>query len=234
MALAPDVIVEAPRTLLATGAGAALLALLLWLWMLRRLLGAVFGRAQRPWSGARYLVVLLLTLALGAYGLGALMVAAALTGYRAFTERTHVAEVQCIDLAPGKLRLYYVELTPDGRRGPTRTFDLDGDEWTLGGEVLRWRPSLTALGAKPFAGVTRVEGRWSHAADANAHKPTAYDLHQDTIGTWRWLQRHGTDGPLRWMVDGVHGSAVSQQPDRRVLFDLFITPDGYVLAKREI
>jgi hypothetical protein len=234
MALAPDVIAEAPRTLLATGVGAAVLALLLWLWLLRRLLGAMFGRDQRAWGLGRYLFLLFMAIALGSYGLGAVMIAAALTGYRAFTERTHVAEVQCIDLAPGKLRLYYVELAPDGHRGATRTFDLDGDEWTVGGEVLRWRSALTALGAKPFAGVTRVEGRWSHAADANAHKPTAYDLHQDTIGTWRWLQRHGTDGPLRWIVDGAHGSAVSQQPDRRALFDLFVTPDGYVLTKRSM
>ena len=232
MALAPDVIAEAPRLLLLTGVGAALLAIFAWLWIARRVLRRVFGRAQSPWGVGRYAVLWLCSIACAGYGLGAIMVAAALTGYRAFTARTRVAEVQCIELAPGRLRLYYVELEPDGRRGATRTYDLDGDEWTVGGEVLRWKPAIVSLGAPPFHGVTRVEGRWHRADDANAHKPTAFDLHTDTVGAWRWLQRHGTDGPLRWVVDGVHGSAVSQQADRRALFDLFITPDGYVLAKR--
>jgi hypothetical protein len=232
MALAPDVIEEAPRLLLATGAAAVFLAAILGLAMLRRMARGVVGRNEKPWGIVRWLLTLIVSLALAGYGASALMVAAALTGYRAFSDKTRVAEVQCIELEPGKLRLYYVELDPAGKRGATRTFDLNGDEWTVGGEVLRWRPFLTALGAKPYAGITRVEGRWSKAADANAHKPTAFDLHADTIGTWRWLQHNGERGPLKWAIDGVHGSAVSQQADRLAVYDVSITPDGYVLSKR--
>jgi hypothetical protein len=91
---------------------------------------------------------------------------------------------------------------------------------------------LTPLGLETVHKVTRVEGRWVAAADANAHKPTAYDVGGGTSAAWLTLYRDGARGPLKLLVAGVHGQSVSQLPDRRALFDLFITPDGYVLDKR--
>jgi hypothetical protein len=234
MWLVPDALADAPRTLLALGVGAAAFASLLLLWIARRALRRVFGRPQRTLSWTRHLVALAFAALFVGVAMASLMLAAALVGYRALAARMRVAEVQCIELQPGRLRLYYVPIERDGVRGATQSFDLDGDEWTVGGEVLRFRPRLAALGLVPVAGITRVEGRWHRAEDANAHKPTAYDLHASTLGAWRWLQRNGTRGPLKWVVDGVNGSAVSQQADRRAVFDVMLTPNGYVLDKRSL
>jgi hypothetical protein len=225
---------DAPHALAVLGVAAGAVALLLWLWMLRRLVGRILGRAQRPRSMVGYLVAIVVSAGCAVIAGLALMLVVALAGYRALLVHTRVAEVQCIELAPGKLRLYFVAIEPDGTRGPTQTYDLDGDEWTVGGEVLRFRRELASLGFRPYAGITRVEGRWHRAADANHHLPTAYDLHASTLGVWRWLQRNGTRGPLHWAVAGVHGSAVSQQPDRLAVFDVMLTADGYVLDKRSM
>jgi hypothetical protein len=230
----PDALADAPRTLLAVGGGAAVLAILLWSWIAKRVLGRMLGRSQPAHSWAVHVVATAFSVLCASVAIASFMLGAALAGYRALATRVRVAEVQCIELQPGKLRLYFVPVERDGVRGPTRTFDLDGDEWTVGGEVLRFRPRFASLGLVPVAGVTRVEGRWHRAEDANAHKPTAYDLHEHTLGVWRWLQRNGTRGPLKWVIEGVNGSAVSQQADRRAVFDVMLTPNGYILDKRTL
>jgi hypothetical protein len=79
--------------------------------------------------------------------------------------------------------------------------------------------------------VSRIEGRWLKAADANQHKGTAHD--RGTTGPgWLALYRDGARGPLGWLVAGAHGQAVSQLPDRRAVYDLYATPNGFVVDKR--
>jgi hypothetical protein len=230
-----DALGTAPRLLVWLGLGAGVVSIFIWIWLARRLIRGLLGRTQVPVRGGRYFLAIVSGGALGLFAVASLALSAALAGYRAFTTKTRVAEVQCIELQPQKLRLYYVAYDDAGKRGETQVFDVDGDEWTVGGEVLRWRPSLTALGLRPVHAVTRVEGRWQSAEDANRHRGTAHDLRAaSTLGGWTWLKRHGQRGPMRWAVAGAHGSAVSQLPDRRALFDLFVTPDGYVLEKRSL
>lgn len=232
MELPLHLVATAPRALLATGIGACLLAVWLLLWLLKRIGLRLVGRARRPISFIGAMLTLFTALGAGLLGVAAIATCVALHGYRGFLARAHVAEVQCIELAPQKLRLYYVGIEPDGRRGPTETYELDGDEWTVGGEVLRFRPILSVLGLSTVYGVKRVEGRWREAAQASAHRPTAYDRDGGKSRSWILLERHGTRGPLAWLVAGVHGQAVSQQPDRRALYDLYVTRDGFVLETR--
>ena len=122
-------------------------------------------------------------------------------------------------------------LDKQGRRGATETYDIDGDQWTVGGDLLRFRPLLEYVGVDTVYQVTRVEGRWLKAEDARAHKVTAFD--RATTGSgWLQLYKDGTRGPLGWLVQGVNGGAVSQQPDRRALYDLYVTEDGFVVDKK--
>jgi hypothetical protein len=202
---------------------------------------ATLGRIGNRITGRRRhigalstLFALLMSATLLASGGAAVSLAMALQSYRAFTKKTRVAELQCLELEPGKLRVYYVPIEADGARGATQTFDLAGDEWAVAGDVLRFRPFLTQFGVSTVHKVTRVEGRWRAAADANSHKPTAYDVNGGTTAGWLELYRDGTRGPLGWMVEGAHGQAISQLPDRRAVFDIYITPGGYVVDKRSL
>lgn len=217
--------------LAAVGLAALFLGLMPLAWLSRRLFRAVLRRPQAPVGGARYFFLLLCSIFFGALGAGALALWLALSTYADLGRKTRIAEVQCIDLGGNVLRLYYVPIEHDGRRGATETYDLRGDEWTVGGDVLRFRPLLEYLHVDTVYQITRVEGRWLKADDANAHQATAHDRGVTGRG-WLALYRNGTRGPLGWLIEAVHGQAVSQLPDRRALFDLYITADGLVADKR--
>jgi len=204
----------------------------IFFWLARRAGRRVLGRPLVPISSSRTLLTMFLCLATLGAGCMAAGFLVALRDYRIFTAKAHVAEIQCIELEPTHLRLYYVPIEPDGTRGATESYDLDGDEWSVGGNVLRFRPFVTRLGVTTAHRVTRVEGRWLKAADAGAHKPTAFDRAGGTTAAWLVLFRDGATGPLGFLIAGAHGQAVSQLPDRRALFNLYVTPNGYVLEKR--
>ena len=219
--------------LIVVGVGGVLLGLWPLWWMLKRAGRRLGKRPQPPVNGSSYLAAFLAGIVLLAAGFAALSLLVMLQGWRAFTKKTHVAELQCIELAPHKLRVYLVPIDSDGARGATEVYDVDGDEWQLGGDVLRFRPFVTALGVQSVFRVSRVEGRWNAAADANAHKGTAFDRAPPSA-SWLQLYRSADKPPLRWFVDGAHGQAVSQLPDRRALYDIFVTPNGYVVDKRTL
>jgi hypothetical protein len=202
--------------------------------MLKRAGRAIVRRPQPAVGSSRYLLATTTGALLLGGGIGALGLLVALQGYRAFTKKTQVAELQCVELAPQKLRVFYVPIDGDGGRGATETYDVDGDEWTVSGDVLRFRPFAVALGLQTVYQVTRVEGRWLRAEDANAHKGTAFDRAGGTSASWLALYRDGARGPFGWMVAGAHGQAVSQLPDRRSVFDLYVTPNGFIVDKRSL
>jgi hypothetical protein len=206
----------------------------LW-WMVRR--GARrFGSHARfiePVGPGRYVGALVASIVFFAIGLSALSLVMMLRGWRAFTKKTHVAELQCIELGPHKLRVYLVPIDGEGARGATEVYDVDGDQWQVGGDVLRFRPFMTALGVQPVFRLSRVEGHWNLAADSNSHKGSAYDRAPPSA-SWLGLYKRADKAPMRWLVDGAHGQSVSQLPDRRAVFDIFITPNGYVVDKRTL
>jgi hypothetical protein len=224
MWLVSDVLGEAPRGLVAIIVGGGALSLLLGLWLVRRMLRRVVGKPQLPLRLATYVVAMAVTLVAALAAAGGLLLVAALIGYRDATPGTRVAELQCIDLAPGKLRLYYVPLSGD-RRGATQVFDLDGAECTVTGELIRLRTTFHLV-APAFVRTIEISAR-------GAKKPTRFDLRGDAPGSWRWLQARGARGPLRWFTDDLGGNTVAQAADRRAIFDLTAAPGGYALVRRE-
>ena len=219
--------------LVALGVGAVLVGLWPLWWMVRRAARRLGRTPQPPIAPGRYVLATLTSIVLVALGLSALSLLMMLQGWRAFTKKTHVAEIQAIELSPHKVRVYLVPIEHDGGRGATEIYDVDGDQWEVGGDVMRWKPFMTALGLEPVFRLTRVEGRWSSAADANSHKGTAFDRSPPSAA-WLGLYRGTDKAPLKWLVAGAHGQYVSQLPDRRAVYDLYVTPNGYVLDKRSL
>jgi hypothetical protein len=205
----------------------------LW-WLVTRLFRTVTQREQHPVALSRYVLAIVTSVVMLLASAAAFGLALALASYRGFSKKTFVAEVQCIELRPGRLRLYLVPIEPGGGRGATETYDLAGDEWTVGGDVLRFRPWLTAFGVETVYRLSRVEGRWSRAEDAIGHKVTAFDRLPGRTPAWLELYRSGTRGPLSVLVAGAHGGAVSQLPDRLAVFRVYVGPDGYLLEKRAL
>ncbi|MDB4966142.1 MAG: hypothetical protein JWN44_1831 [Myxococcales bacterium] len=219
--------------LIAIGLGGLLLGIWPLVWMALRAGRRMGGRDQIPVGAGRYLSALLSSILFLAIGLCALSLMVMLQGWRAFTKKTHVAELQCIELGAHKLRVYLVPIDNDGERQATEVYDVDGDQWQVGGDVLRFRSFMTALGVQPVFRLTRIEGHWNAAADANTHTGTAFDRAPPS-SAWMGLYRGADKAPIKWLVDGAHGQAVSQLPDRRAVYDIYVTPNGYIVDKRSL
>jgi len=217
--------------LLFVGIGGLVLGIWPLIHVLRRLGRVVLRRPQSSWGMTRYLSTVATAAFLTGVGTASLGLWMALASFGDVGHKTHIAEIQCIEMAPGRLRVYYVPLDKEGRRGATETYDVAGDQWEVGGDLVRFRSLLTHFGVDTVYQVTRVEGRWLHAEDANSHKATAFDRAHTGSG-WLALYQHGTRGPLGWLVQGVNGGAVSQLPDRRALYNLYVTSDGFVADKK--
>src|SRR5579859_3169617 len=125
--------------LLFVGIGGLVLGIWPLIHVCRRFGRMVLRRDQLPWGMTRYIS----TVATGAFltgvGTASLGLWMALASFGDVGHKTQVAEIQCIELGPGKLRVYYVAIDKDGRRGATETYDLAGDEWQVGGDLVRFR-----------------------------------------------------------------------------------------------
>lgn len=101
-----------------------------------------------------------------------------------------------------------------------------GDQWTIGGEFLKWHPGLNLLGFKSCHKLTRLSSRYLRVEDEIRGLRSAYDLNGGTDLLWRILYRLGNRLPL---VEAVYGNAayVMLQPGSR--WGLYVTLSGYLV-----
>jgi len=111
----------------------------------------------------------------------------------------------------------------DESTGAKHVFPLAGDQWMIQGYILRWKPFLRFLGAKPYYRVTRFSGRWESADSTTVCN---YQLVKEP-GYWGTLLRYGQKYPL---IDAVQGIAAFQYPDPNA-YMVYITDAGFVLKK---
>lgn len=158
----------------------------------------------------------------------AIALAAGLRTYRAFTHEEQVAVIECLVAAPGSDRDFVLKFRPvDGDiTGPQEIYPMRGEQWTVGGDFLKWAPWLTVLGAQPMHKLTRLESRYLTAGRELSRPRSAYDLNGGSSAAWRWLHRFGPDLPL---VDAVYGSAVYTDARRGGRWGVYVTPSGYLL-----
>ena len=153
-----------------------------------------------------------------------------LRSYRVFTQEELVAVVQC-GTSPKKEAegAFLVEVTQVTRGIPGRPekFSMRGDQWTIGGEILKWHPWLNFVGMRNCHKLTRVGSRYLQARQEMENPRWAYDLNGGTDLLWEWLYRFGRRIPL---VEAVYGNATYQlaQPGSR--WGVYVTLSGY-LAK---
>lgn len=149
-----------------------------------------------------------------------------LRSFRVFLEEEMVAVVRCEAAPEGTGYRYLIEITQIEGRLPGRRekFPMSGDQWSAGGEILKWKPWLTFLGIKSCQKLTRLSSRYETAKDEMSQPRTAYDLNGGATAPWRWLQRWGARLPF---VDAVYGTSVYVPARPGGQWGVYVTHSGY-------
>jgi hypothetical protein len=105
-----------------------------------------------------------------------------------------------------------------------------GDQWAVGGDILKWKPWLAFLGAKSVHKLTRLQSRYASLQAERTAPRTVYELGGGSGPLWRWAYRTGVRLPF---VDAVYGNAVylPSRPGRS--WGIYVTHSGYFARPRE-
>ncbi|MBI2192774.1 MAG: hypothetical protein HYU36_12400 [Planctomycetes bacterium] len=221
--------------LYALGAAGLLLALVPSAWLAWRVTLRFRDRAHQNLAPAPGLARILLAFTASCLGsvLFALAVCLAVHfhGYQSLTSRHLAAEIECLGtLGPESFEVLFTPVR-DGERDAPRRFVLKGDQWSIGADVLQWRPFMHALGFHTVYKVTRLEGRYL-LASGQARKPiTAYDLNGGTDAAWLGLYQGGRTWPYRYFVEAVYGNAVYQFPEVGSVYKIYVTASGLMAVQ---
>lgn len=179
-------------------------------------------------AGLLGVLVGLTTASVGTAGLSLVF---AFSDYSPFTQKDLVAEVRCFaDEGSGGMVLRYTPITPGGP-GPEEVYHLAGDQWAIGGEIVKWRPLVAFLGARTLYKVSRIEGRYLRAQDAVAGARTAFDVNGGPDpALLRWNEREGTF-PYSLVVEAAYGNLSYDFPKPRAVYAVYVTPSGFQIEK---
>lgn len=157
---------------------------------------------------------------LGLAGLAALTGSLGLNvyGYQRLTWEAPVAEVRVIQpLSKGWL----VALTETD--GTQAEYLLEGDQWRLEADVIKWDSWANVLGLDTQYRLERLSGRYADAAESRQNRGSAYDLTQDDPNLLEKI-------PNNWRpwVDTQYGSGVYMPLKTGARYTVAITQSGLI------
>jgi len=152
--------------------------------------------------------------------------------FQNFTKKELVAEVVCSKI-PEDENAMLLKLTPvvGGVRQEQQGFVLQGDQWALEGDILKWDDWMNFAGLHTMYRLTRLRGRYLDLEkEKNANKQI-YSLVENEIGMrWQWLYQYGYR--LRF-VNSVYGSTVYTYPADDKVYHVFVTTSGFSVEVTE-
>ena len=161
---------------------------------------------------------------------GAVAALAGIRSYSAFTREELVAIVACEPAPAGSDHRFLLTVRQLKLGAPAREekFPMQGEQWMIGGDILKWPPWLVFLGAQPCHKLTRLSSRYLAAGDELKRPRSAYDLNGGTPLVWRWLYRFGEELPL---VDAVYGNAAYTDARPGGRWGVYVTHSGYLIRR---
>ena len=203
---------HAPPLLLLIGAAASALGALLVLMLFWHVLRRILDRPRVPLASGTYIFLGFLCAILSVTGIAALAVVRALDDWAPIRQGSAVAEIDCRKTDQGRLRISFTPLLPNGYpAGVHESANLDDAECRVAGEILRFRAPLDRLGLGQLHRIVRL-----------GQRPRA-----GLTPSWRALPR-----PLGLPLASARSDQVSLPPADRMLYRLFVKPDGYWWEKR--
>lgn len=144
--------------------------------------------------------------------------------YSVLAREQMVAVARCVERRANGT--YLLELTPthDGVSGIGKVYILRGDQWMVGGDLLKWKPWVSVLGARPLYKLTRLESRYLRAVDEAKNPRSVIELNGGSSPLWQWLYRRGIRLPF---VDAVYGNAAFMRADPGTEWGVYLSASGF-------
>ncbi|MBI3615797.1 MAG: hypothetical protein HY211_04680 [Candidatus Omnitrophica bacterium] len=163
-----------------------------------------------------------------AIALGALGLLLGLRSYQVFTQEELVAVVRCQAPSNRSTDEFLLEFTPvtDGIRGSSRKLPIRGDQWMVGGDILKWHPWLNWIGFKNCHKLTRINSRYLKIEAERERPKSAYELNGGTSPLWLFLYRFGRCIPF---VEAVYGNASYTMAQPGSQWGVYVTLSGYLV-----
>lgn len=148
--------------------------------------------------------------------------------YKALTAAQLVATIKAVP-SGHTYQLMTVIYTPitNGHPGATQTFSVYGDQWQLGGDIIKWQDWLNILGVQTGYRVTRIMGYYNDANEYRVKPISAYDLDGGTDTVQQFIQDHPNLMPF---VRATYGNDVRMQPDPTRTYNVYVSTSGYWTA----
>lgn len=158
-------------------------------------------------------------------GLVAFAVAGWAQTYRALTRAELVAYIRAIPAAgqPQTMRVTYTPVQ-DGTPGAAQTYIVHGDQWELGGDVIKWQDYVNILGVHTGYRITRLDGYYDDAHDYRTKPITFIDLAGQPDAVEQFVHDHGNLMPF---VRALYHNAVAAPPDPAATYSVFLSTSGY-------
>lgn len=142
--------------------------------------------------------------------------------YSRLTHERPVAELEFVELAPERYRATLRVL----EKGPSRDFELRGNEWQIDARILKWHGVANLLGLDSQFRLDRIAGRYRDVvAEVNGQR-TVYALSENPgLDIWALVQEHS--GWFPW-TDAVYGSATYLPMADGARFQVTLSQTGLV------
>jgi len=218
------------------GLATIFVGLLMFSIMIYQALNRYFGKKEEkekeekkaPGCLNQLIKVLLISIMI-AVGFAIMFFGAFIQSLTTFTREELVAEVLCqeIDKDNNSMKIILIEKKGNNANVP-QEFLLTGDRWFVRGDIIKWENWVNFLGLHTMYKLNRIGGYFTDTKKESELKPTHYSLvPEEETPKWRWLYKYGYKLPL---IRDVYGSSVSQYPELRKIFKIYVTLSGFSIG----
>ena len=121
-------------------------------------------------------------------------------------------------------------LQAGGPADSARYFNLQGNQWSVSGGVIKWHPWLAFLGLRSYHKPLRITGQYSDLKKQQSRPPTAFAL--EPGADWLWEAAYRASDILPF-VDAVYGSSAYAYLDPAEKQQVYVNHSGYLIRREK-
>lgn len=218
-----------PNLLIVVGLFGIFIGVIFFLVFLKRRIFKLISKEEKKLPGVFGSVRNLLTILLiTAFSGMLLFLGFFFIAYHNFTVEKKVAIVIVEPIGKQKSNLIVEEFLESGESNKYR-FEINGDQWMIEGDILKWEDYINFMGLHTRYRLNRIRGRYINSKEEISNKPTVHSLIADEEDfLWNILYDVGHELPF---VSTVYGNAAYQMTNKPKKFEVFVTTSGFGLRE---